>query len=59
MFLDRNMLHGKKRIRDRWVTKKDKRKRKVKERIHRQTRFEDNYSNRSLATALERLVGIS
>jgi hypothetical protein len=38
---------------------KDKKKRKIKERIHAQTRFEDNNSNRSLATVLEMLVGIS
>jgi hypothetical protein len=36
-----------------------KRKEKIKERIHEQTRFEDNYSNRSPATAPEMLVGIS
>ena len=34
-------------------------KEKVKEKIHGQTRFEDNYSNRSPATAPEMLVGIS
>ena len=34
-------------------------KKKVKERIHGQTRFEDNYSNRSPVTAPEMLVGIS
>ena len=34
-------------------------KEKVKEKIHGQTRLEDNYSNRSSATALEMLVGIS
>ena len=39
--------------------RKDKRKEKVKEKIHGQTRFEDNYSNRSPATAPEMLVGIS
>ena len=38
---------------------KDKRKEKVKEKIHGQTRFEDNYSNRSPTTAPEMLVGIS
>ena len=38
---------------------KDKRREKVKERIHRKTRFEDNYNNRSPATAPEMLVGIS
>ena len=38
---------------------KDKRKEKVKEKLHGQTRFEDNYSNRSSATAPEMLVGIS
>ena len=32
---------------------------KIKERIHRQTRFEDNYSNRSPAMVPEMLVGIS
>ena len=47
--MDRKGIHG----------KKDKIKRKVKERIHGQTRFEDNYSNRSLAMAPEMLVGIS
>ena len=34
-------------------------KEKVKEKIHGQTRFEDNYSNRSPTTAPEMLVGIS
>ena len=38
---------------------KDKRKEKVKEKIHGQTRFEDNYSNCSPATAPEMLLGIS
>ena len=38
---------------------KDKRKEKVKEKIHGQTRFEDNYSNCSPATAPEMLIGIS
>jgi hypothetical protein len=47
--VDRKGIHG----------KKDKIKRKVKERIHRQTRFEDNYSNYFPATAPEMLVGIS
>ena len=42
-----------------WVKEMDKRKEKVKEKIHGQTRFEDNYSNRSPATAPEMLVGIS
>jgi len=32
---------------------------KIKERIHKQTRFEDNYSNHSPATVPEMLVGIS
>jgi hypothetical protein len=32
---------------------------RIKERIHGQTRFEDNYSNCSLAVAPEMLVGIS
>ena len=41
------------------IKEKDKRNEKVKERIHGQTRFEDNYSNRSPATAPEILVGIS
>ena len=41
------------------VKQKDKRKEKEKERIHGQTRFEDNYSNRSLTTVPEMLVGIS
>ena len=41
------------------VKEKDKRKEKVKEKIHGQTRFEDNYSNRSPATAPEMLVGTS
>ena len=41
------------------VKEKDKRKEKVKEKIHGQTRFEDNYSNHSPAMALEMLVGIS
>ena len=39
--------------------RKDKRKEKVKEKIHGQTRFEDNYNNRSPATAPEMIVGIS
>ena len=39
--------------------KKDKRKEKVKERIDGSTMFEDNYSNRSPAMALEMLDGIS
>ena len=38
---------------------KEKDKEKVKEKIRGQTRFEDNYSNRFPATALEMLVGIS
>ena len=41
------------------IKEKGKRNKKVKERIHGQTRFEDNYSNRSPATAPEMLVGIS
>ena len=41
------------------VKERGKRKEKIKERIHRQTRFEDNYSNRSPATAPEMLAGIS
>ena len=41
------------------VKEKDKRKEKVKEKIHGQTRFEDNYINHSPAMALEMLVGIS
>ena len=41
------------------VIEKDIRKEKIKERIHGQTRFEDNYSNHSPATALEMLVDIS
>ena len=41
------------------IKEKDKRKEKVKEKIHVQTRFEDNYSNHSPATAPEMLVGIS
>jgi hypothetical protein len=49
-FLDRNVLHCK---------EKDKRRRKVKERIHRQTRFKDNYNNRSPAMTPEMLVDIS
>ena len=44
--LDRKVFHG-------------KRKEKVKERIHGQTRFEDNYSNCSPPTAPEMLVGNS
>ena len=38
---------------------KDKRREKVKERIHGKTRFEDNYGNYSPATALEMLVDTS
>ena len=38
---------------------KDKRKEKVKEKIHGQTKFEDNYRNCSPTTAPEMLVGIS
>ena len=41
------------------IKEKDKRKEKVKENIHGQTRLEDNYSNRSPATVPEMLVGIS
>ena len=41
------------------VIEKDVKEEKIKERIHRQTRFEDNYNNRSPATAPEMLVGIS
>ena len=37
----------------------DTRKEKVKEKIHEETRFEDNYNNCSPATAPEKLVGIS
>jgi hypothetical protein len=48
--LNRDRLHG---------NKKDKREEKVKERVHGQTRFKDNYNNRSPATALEMFVGIS
>ena len=47
--MDRKGIHG----------KKDKIERKVKERIHGQTRFEDNYSNRSPATAPEMFVDVS
>ena len=38
---------------------KDKRREKVKEKIHMQTRFEDNYNNRFPATAPEMLVDTS
>jgi hypothetical protein len=38
---------------------KDKRREKVKEKIHGNTRFEDNYNNRFPATVPEMLVGIS
>jgi hypothetical protein len=48
--LDRNVFHGK---------RKGQKMEKVKERIHGQTRIEDNYNNRSPATAPEMLVGIS
>jgi hypothetical protein len=41
------------------VIENDKRREKVKERIHGQTRFEDKFSNRSLATVPEMFVGIS
>ena len=41
------------------VIEKDVKEEKIKERIHGQTRFEDNYSNHSPATALEMLVDIS
>ena len=41
------------------VMEKDVKEEKIKERIHRQTRFKDNYSNRSLTTAPKMLVGIS
>ena len=41
------------------VIEKDVKEEKIKERIHGQTRFEYNYSNRSPATAPEMLVGIS
>ena len=37
---------------------KDKIKEKVKEKIHGQTRFDDNYINRSPATTPEMLVDI-
>jgi len=40
--------------------KKDKKEKKCKnKRIHRRTRFRNNYDNRSLATELEMFVGIS
>ena len=48
--LDRNVLHG----REERIGKE-----KVKEKIHGQTRYEDNYSNRSPTTVLEMLVGIN
>ena len=57
-----NLLLGAKRF---WidmcsmVIEKDIRKEKIKERIHGQTRFEDNYSNHSPATTPEMLVSIS
>jgi len=41
------------------VIENDKRREKVKERIHGQTRFEDKFSNRSPATVPEMFVGIS
>ena len=41
------------------IKEKDKRKEKVKDMIHGQTMFEDNYNNRSPETAPEMLVGIS
>ena len=41
------------------IKEKDKRKERIKEKIHGQTRFEDNYINHSPAMALEMLVGIS
>ena len=44
---------------ERFSMLKEKNKRKSKGKIHGQTRFEDNYSNRSPATAPEMLVGIS
>ena len=47
--MDRKGIHG----------IKDKIKGKVKERIPGQTRFEDNYSNRSPATTPEMLVDTS
>ena len=36
-----------------------KENKRIKEKIHGQTMFEDNYSNRSPATAPDMLVGIS
>ena len=57
-----NLLLGAKRF---WidmcsmVIEKNVKEEKIKERIHGQTRFEDNYSNRSLAMAPEMLVGVS
>ena len=41
------------------VIEKDKRREKVKERIHGPTRFEDNYSNHSPTMAPEMLISIS
>ena len=41
------------------IKEKDKRNEKVKDKIRRQTRFEDNYSYRFQAMAQEMLVGIS
>ena len=44
---------------ERFSMLKEKNKRKRKGKIHGQTRFEDNYSNRPPATVPEMLVGIS
>ena len=41
------------------VIEKDVKEEKIKERIHGQTRFEDNYNNHSPAMVPEILVGIS
>ena len=41
------------------VIEKNVKEEKIKERIHGQTRFEDNYSNHSPATTPEMLAGIS
>ena len=41
------------------VIEKNVKEEKIKERIHGQTRFEDNYSNHSPTTAPEMLVDIS
>ena len=42
-----------------WIERFSMIKEKVKQKIHGQTWFEDNYSNRSPAAAPEMLVGIS